>query len=143
MSNKKQIQFTDKLLSNLEEIKEKNGLATLTAVIHYCIILAHKSEFKDYIVAKGSNMPENKAKSEEVVKKATTDANTNICTKLGGEVSKDNNGALVCDYYTYNKKNRYEQKVPLNSINEDLLSRQFFPDKATVKVLQEEGKVNY
>ena len=140
---RKSMQFTEKLVANLEEIRVKNGLPSSTATVQFCIIQTYKNEFKDYVMAKKGNTAEGKAESEEVVKQATTDANTALCVKLGGDVSIDNNGAMVCNYYTYNKKNRYEQKVSLNSLTEDLLTRQFFPDKETVEQLQKEGKVNY
>lgn len=139
LKNAKQVPFTltPRLREMLEEIMISKGYPTMTAVVQQAIIEMHGSIFKDYIVAK-TTAP----KPKVVEREARTNKEEDIIKKLKG-LKINKGGTDYCLYFTYERKNRYVQEVPVDALSSDMVSKQYFPSKTKVEELQKEGKVNY
>mgnify|MGYP001810538667 CR=1 FL=1 len=145
VSNKKSKQisvgFTARHREMIEEIMQNKGYPTVSSVVQQGIIALHASIFKDYVMVK--QRP--KVSSDDAKLPSKTDGQgpfKAICEQLEGKVV-EKNGSFYCVYYTYNRRNRYQQEVPLDSLNESHVAKQYFPSKEDVKMLAKAGKVNY
>jgi hypothetical protein len=134
------IGFTNRHREMIEEIMASKGYPSIASVVQQAVIEMHGNVFKDYVVAKKirSEVPH----ASEIKKTNDTDKMKGLCDKLGGK-TVEKNGSLYCLYFTYNRKNRYQQEVPLDTLNQSHIDKQYFPSKEEIKVLQNEGKVNY
>ncbi len=136
------IGFTPRHREMIEEIMAAKGYPSIASVAQQAVIEMHGNVFKDYVMAKkGKTIPHDQA-GVEVPKTNDTDRFHGIAKKLKGEVI-EKGGVLMCIYYTYNRKNRYKQEVPLDSLSQLQIEKQYFPSKEDVLKLQAEGKVNY
>ena len=136
--------LTERHKEMIAEIMKAKGYPTRASVIQQAIIDLHGNVFKDYVMAKKARTlgtEEGRTKSE-IKKSVQTDKLENVCQVLGGEII-DRKGVAYCDYYTFERKNRYKQEVPLADIDESFVEKQYFPSKAAVKKLQKEKKVSY
>ena len=141
--------LNDELRAMVDRFINERGFDTVSEVIKQSIRVYYAKEFPAYVEAKASipRTPEAKAESQIRVKehkeKLERDRLMGIAERLGGIVKKNDGGNLVCHYYTYDKKNRYEQELPLDFLTEDLLESQYTPSKEDVLKRQAEGNVNY
>ena len=124
-------------MRKIEDIQNKHGLPTFTAAVHFAIAEAHKSEFKDYVMAR-----QNRGGEEVSKKQQSHDKQVAVCDALNG-VLETRGDVQYCVYYTYNRKNRYEQEVPLADLTDSLIDKQYFPSREEVEKLQASNKVNY
>lgn len=133
------------MLEMIEELQEKRGLPTFTAVIHFCVSDTHERNFKDY-AQRAKMSPEeragNDARKDEAKLEREIEKKKKIAEQLGGKVFAEG-GALYCEYFTYSKTDRYLQKMPLLNLSEELLANQYFPSKEVVEQYQKEGKTSY
>ena len=140
------IGFTERHREMIEQIMDSKGYPSIASVVQQAIIEMHGSVFKDYVMAK-------KARAElpaiipgrvdgETKKSQQTDKLMGLAHRLGGSVA-EKNGVMMVKYFTYNRRNRYEQEVPLDTMSEQLIKKQYFPSEEDVKKLQEAKKVNY
>lgn len=133
------------MLEMIEELQEKRGLPTFTAVIHFCVSDTHERNFKDY-AQRAKMSPEDKAEADARKDEHKLNREIEKCKKiaeqLGGKVFPEG-GALYCEYYTYSKSSRWLQKMPLLNLTEELLANQYFPSKEVVEQYQKDGKVDY
>lgn len=140
----KLVTFTPKMAEMIDEIQEKKGYISFSAVIHQAVIELHKGYFPAYVQKDSSAIGKMKRKDEE--KKAKIELHNEsligICEELGGKI-KDKNGTPICTYYTYSHKKRYEQSIPVEQLTEDLPKNQYSPSKAKVEQLQKAKKVDY
>ncbi|NIA30718.1 MAG: hypothetical protein GWP06_12500 [Actinobacteria bacterium] len=126
------------MAKKVTEIQNKYGFLDFNAAVHYAVAQTHKTEFRDYVMAK-----QEKSKKEiPAIKKQKSDAQKLICDELSGTVLEDG-GVLYCQYHTYSRKNRYAQKIPLSDLSEKLVPSQFLPSKEVVKEMQANGEINY
>ena len=135
------IGFTPRHREMIDEIMRSKGYPSIASVVQQGIIDLHSSIFKDYVMAK-KNKGIDAGDSALIAKTNDTDRFKGLASKLDGEVV-EKNGSLYCLYYTYNRKNRYQQEVPLDTLNDTHVAKQYFPSKEDVMKLQKEGKVNY
>jgi len=137
------IGFTERQEEMIREIMKAKGYGTLASVVQQAVIEMHGNVFKDYVMAKRARLEGTDGRSKDEVKKSLqTDKLTNICNSLDGEL-KEKNGEMYCHYFTYDKKHRYEQTVPLSILSEVLISKQYFPNKEYVGNLQKLKKTSY
>lgn len=145
-SKSRLIVFPEPIEDMVEEIIEKKGYPSFSAVVRQGIIELHSSYFPNYVKMKSDNSARSKMERKAEEKKAKEDMEKErllgICEQLGGEVV-DKAGSPFCTYYTYNSKKRYEQSIPVEQLSEDLVKVQYSPSKEKVLKLQEEGKVDY
>lgn len=136
--------FTDRHREMINEIMESKGYPSLASVVQQAIVEMHKNTFKDYVMAKRSRaeQPSEGKLTSEIKKSNQTDKLMLIAQKLGGKVV-EKGGVMMVKYYTYNRKNRYEQETPLDTMSDVMVEKQYFPSKDEVEKLQAEGKVNY
>lgn len=132
--------LTDRHLEMVAEIIASKGYPSRTAVIQQAIVEMHGNIFKDYVMVKKQR--NEKPDTVETAKTNKTDLAKNICHMLDGDLV-ERNGTLYCDYYKYDKKNRFKQEVLLESITQIEVDKQYFPNKQFVKDLQNQGRVNY
>lgn len=135
------IGFTERHRELIEEIMVSKGYPSITSVIQQAVIQMHATLFKDYVMAKKSRADQ-PTEAPGTKKSQQTDSFMSIADNLGGSVT-EKGGVLMVKYYTYNRKNRYEQEVPLSTMSDIMLEKQYFPSKEEVISLQKEGKVNY
>lgn len=133
--------FTERHREMISEIMAAKGYPSLASVVQQAVIEMHGSVFKDYVMAKKART-EQPAEAVGTKKSQQTDKLMNIANKLKGEVF-EKGGVMMVKYFTYNRKNRYEQETPLDTMSEVMVEKQYFPSKAEVQKLQKEGKVNY
>jgi len=134
------IGFTPKHREMIEEIMASKGYPSLASVVQQAVIEMHGNVFKDYVMAK--KMRAEVPSSSEIKKTNDTEKMKGLCDKLGGQCV-EKNGSLYCLYFTYNRKNRYQQEVPIDTLNQTHVDKQYFPSKKDVEALQKEGTVNY
>lgn len=133
--------FTERHREMITEIMTAKGYPSLASVVQQAVIEMHSSVFKDYVMAKKSRA-EQPDEALGTKKSQQTDKLTNIANKLGGKIL-EKGGVMMVKYYTYNRKNRYEQETPLDTMSDIMVEKQYFPSKAEVLKYQKEGKVNY
>lgn len=133
--------FTERHREMINEIMSAKGYPSLAAVVQQAVIEMHGNVFKDYVMAKKARA-EQPAEAPGIKKSQQTDKLTGIAKKLGGTVF-EKGGVMMVKYFTYNRKNRYEQETPLDTMSEIMVEKQYFPSKEAVLKLQKEGKVNY
>jgi hypothetical protein len=143
MSRKRlNIHINEKMEGMIEDIKSFKGYETKTETVLQSIREWHNDLFpmraKKISVAVDPTDRREQRKLER--EQEEREEKIHILLSLGGVLSPDGNSGT---YYTYDKKERYEQSVPLKMLTEDLLNYQYSPDKDTVLALQAEGKVNY
>lgn len=135
------IGFTDRHREMITEIMTAKGYPSIASVVQQAVIEMHSTVFKDYVMAK-KKRDEQQPEAPGVKKSQQTDKLMAIAKKLDGKVF-EKGGAMVVTYYTYDRKNRYKQEVPLETMSEIMVEKQYFPSKKDVEKLQKEGKVNY
>lgn len=135
------IGFTPRHREMIDEIMASKGYPSIASVVQQAIIEMHGNIFKDYVMAKSKKLIPGD-ESALIAKTNDTDRFKGIAAKLGGKVV-EKNGSLYCIYYTYNRKNRYQQEVPLDTLNDTHVAKQYFPSREDVIKLQKEGKANY
>lgn len=137
------IGFTVRHREMIDEIMASKGYPSVASVVQQAIVEMHKNTFKDYVMAKKERAAQGEGKVPGEIKKSQqTDKLMAIAKALGGEV-ESKGGVMMVKYFTYNRKNRYAQEVPLESMEQMMLEKQYFPSKDEVEKLQTEGKVNY
>jgi predicted DNA-binding protein len=143
------VRLNSQHINFVEKISEKLGMTT-SEIVKQAIRDMHANEFKDYIVTRGESRtrtPEDRAKMQmdvaEAKRKAKEDANLEIAKALDGRIELGAGGGKVVKYFTYDKKNRYEQQLPLDMMSDDLIAAQYFPSKENVLERQAKGEVNY
>lgn len=136
--------FTEKHREMIVEIMTAKGYPSLASVVQQAVVEMHSSIFKDYIMAKRSRaeQPDTGMGAVAIKKSQQTDNLTNIAKKLGGKIT-EKGGVMMVKYFTYNRKNRYEQETPLDTMSDIMVEKQYFPSKDEVLKYQKEGKVNY
>lgn len=138
----KTVYYTKKHQEMFQEIMEEKGYPTFSAVAHQAIIYFHGSIFKDYVGVRKKGM-EIKTPRAEQRKETKAEEQMAMCTALKGKVKNSETGNPVCVYYNYQSKNRFEQEVPVDMLEDMHVARQYQPTKEKVEQLVKEGKVNY
>lgn len=143
------VYFNDEMLAMLDRFLNEKGYDTISEVVKQAIRVSYAKEFPAYVDLK-REVPktlEEKVDYEDRKKalkeKKEEDRMIAICEALGGEVIVNEGGNKVCKYFTYDRKNRYEQELPLMMLSDDLLASQYSPSREDVEKRQKEGKVNY
>jgi len=141
---RKQLYFTPRLNEMVLEIQDDKGYPSFSAVVHQSIIDHHHRCFPAYTNRDKSAevTVQRKQDKRDALEKLEREKLASICTVLGGKI-KDENGTDYCIYHTYAHKKRYEQKVPVDQLTEDLSKNQYSPSKTKVESLQKAGKVDY
>ena len=136
--------FTERHREMINQIMESKGYPSLTSVVQQAVVEMYENTFKDYVMAKKSRaeQPDEGKTASEIKKSNQTDKLMAIAKQLDGEVT-EKGGVLMVKYFTYNRKNRYEQETPLETMSEVMVEKQYFPSKEEVEKYQSEGNVNY
>jgi len=146
MNPNKVIKFTERLLEMVEEIKARKGFPTFTAVVHAALIEMYTRMNPDYKATLRPESPEDRVKRRKAEKDVKAEMvrsdSFEVVALLGGQIITEA-GKEFCKYFTYSGKKRFEQKVPLNMLSNDLVITQFQPSREKVEILQKEGKVDY
>jgi Arc/MetJ-type ribon-helix-helix transcriptional regulator len=141
--------FNKEILAMVERFIKEKGYDTTSEVVKQAVRYLYAKEFPAYIEAR-KEIPKTledrvdyEDRKKALKEKKEEDRMVAICDALGGKVSTNEGGNKVCIYYTYDKKNRYEQELPLSFLTDDLITSQYSPSKEDVERRQNEGKVNY
>lgn len=136
----------------IKKIIEKKGWKTksFSRVLDLAVDELYNSIFKDYVVNRATTSaktPEQRVAEQEergeIKRKNEEEKLLKIAEALEGRVSIGAGGGKVVVYYTYDRKNRYQQQLPLSMMTEELIGKQYFPSKEDVVARQEKGEVNY
>lgn len=143
------VRLNSQHINFVEKIGEKLGMNT-SEIVKQAIREMHANEFKDYVVGRvagSSRTPEDRASrqlaTKEAKRKIEEDGYLAIAEQLDGRVETGAGGGKVVKWFMYDKKNRYEQQLPLDMMSEDLVTAQYFPSKEDVLERQAKGEVNY
>ena len=125
--------FSSRTGDMIDIFQNDKGYKTRTAAVEAMIAMAYEKSY-----------PQEKYKrTNSSGTETSTDSAELVCVKkLGGKVVDGANGK-VCQYFTYDYAERYEQEVPMSMVNDDLIQGQYEPSRAEVEELQAKGKVNY
>ena len=143
---KKTLSFSERLIEMVDEIQEIKGYPSFSALVHQAVVELHAKFFPAYArMPREVKTPVEKAQAKHALKQAeeqiVTEEQIKICTKLGGKVVKGVNPEdSLCEYYTYNFKNRYLQEVLLGELSLDLIKNQYHPSKQRVEDLRSKKK---
>lgn len=143
------VYFNEEMLSMLDRFLNEKGYDTISEVIKQSIRTSYAKEFPAYVDLKreAPKSLEEKVDYEDRKKalkdKKEEDRFIGICEQLDGKIETNEGGNKVCKYFTYDRKNRYDQELPLSFLSEDLIASQYSPSKEDVEKRQVEGKVNY
>lgn len=139
------LQTTDRLDEMIQELMDEKGYAYKSQVLMEAVIQMHTKAFPAY--SRREVSPEEraarKASEKESEDMIVMNKRIAIAEKLGGKVSKSSSGNVLCSYYKYSGRKRYEQSVPISAIDETLLDSQYSPSKEAVQALQDKGEVDY
>lgn len=141
--------FNKEIQGMIERFVNEKGYDTTSEVVKQAVRYLYAKEFPAYVDAKREipKTMEDKVDYEDKKKafkeKKEEERLVKICSALGGEMKVNEGGNKVCIYFTYDRKNRYEQELPLSFLTDDLLASQYSPSKEDVERRQQEGKVNY
>lgn len=136
----------DRLNQTIDELMNKLGYSSVTALIQTAINDLHRKNFPAYsdkglLTGKGSLTPEEQAgvkyriskTKKDIEKQEKIDIKTRICeVGLKGKVIEGEEGELVCAWNSYHLTGEYAQKLPLMSISNDLTNNLFIPSKEAV-----------
>lgn len=139
------INLTERQISMIETVKNKDGLSTMTEVFGL-LLSTYIRKIEPHYVSQGAiktgKTAEERAKDSVEVRLAKEKhiaegkfaAKKNICeVVLGGEVFKDGSGGYSCKYHTLFESGKDEAQVlPLDMVNESYSQYQFFPDREKV-----------
>lgn len=143
------IVFNEDIQAMVTRFQTEKGFDTVSEVVKQAVRVMYAKEFPNYVEAKRAvpKSPEEKADYErrkrEQNEKEEEERYLKIVEALGGTVRTNDGGNKVCVWYTYDKKNRYENELPLTFLTEDLIASQYSPSKEDIEKRQKEGKVNY
>lgn len=144
--NVKRYSFTagDRMQEMIEELMEYRGYRTLTALVTQGLVEMYREMGRDsFYVNKAKGAPTRK-KDEPVAGLSKGEKKQlKICEELGGTVGVDGSGVKVCTFYTYTHKSRYEQNVPLDQLDEELVKNQYFPSRERVEEYQKKKQTDY
>ncbi len=140
MAKKLPVALNDETEKMLEQIKSRTGSPSLNAAINFAIFETHRSLFPAYIKQEGKGRSRAARAADERAEEES--AQMEICKALDGRIEGE--GAnKICVYYTYHLRNRYEQRVSLDLLNEGMISTQYDPSKERVMKLKEEGQTKW
>lgn len=138
------------LVEVIKKLKKDNHYNSETAVIIEAVMSLNRKLNPGYVVSRAetrAKTPEQKLDEEDerkrIKKQREEDAQMVIVNALEGRVSIGAGGGKVVKYYTYDRKNRYQQQLPIDMMSEDLIASQYFPTKEDVLARQAKGEVNY
>ena len=150
MNKKKLITFTPKMEEMVEQIQDYRGLCSFSAAVHSAIGDTYARMFPIYAqkVGKTLKTPEEKVAEKESFKQAKKDleikSQLSLLEKFEGWTTIDKTtGDLIAHYYTYDFKNRNEQKMPLEMLKPSYLKNQYNPDRETVEKIYKKGEAKY
>lgn len=139
---------TPRMEDMIEELQERCGYNSFSALMQNAILDMHKKHFPAYKANSTSTAypgmtPEKTGEmkykiaesKKEAELKAKMERKANICTNhLFGQVEKDNHGNQYCVYTNYypKKEQDAEQRVPLEGIGIELADNLFIPTKRAV-----------
>lgn len=149
--NNKLINFSDTHLRMVEELKERTGLKSLTAIIQNSLILYHKSYFPAYANKENSsNVPltdtdiirnaEQKAKvklaQKEAEELAKLKPKIDMCKNLlGGEIETNEKGFKYCRFTQYGTEESKDSSmlIPIKQVDPIIAETSLFmPSKEVV-----------
>lgn len=147
MKKRKTYYLDERFLDMLKALQYKMHYTSETAVIIEAVNTLNRKINPNYAGARAPLSAEERAARNidvaALTKKRAEDAFVTIANALEGKIEVTPGGNKVVRYYTYNRNTRYEQKLPLESMTEDLLNSQYFPSKEDVKARQADGRADY
>jgi hypothetical protein len=163
------ISLTGKNLENIATLQSELGFASLSETVRACINSMYTKTFPNY--ARPVNVPspratgmslspeaveeqkKEKAKAEAERKKNLKQQRDSdklayciqICEQdLNGAVGDDDDGnPVMCSYFQYEGRRRYEQEIDIMSVTPELVQSQYLPNRDHVEKLQRDGHVDY
>lgn len=117
----------------IEEIKVEKGFTTATQVFIAAIAELHRKALPAY--AQGFRGPSEPKLSKE---ESSRREGLRICKELDGRVDGNH-----CVYYKYAGKARYEQKIPLNLLSDEMVRTQYSPNRARIEELRAAKMTDY
>jgi len=136
----KTIAFPQDTWKMLETLKPVMGQSTMNGVIFAAVAEAYSKRFPAY--KSGGPSRETKAEKEKREREELMEEKRGFVEQMDGTIF-DINGIPHVKYYTYDRGARYEQQTPLEMIDEDIVARQYQPDKKTVDNYKKTGRASY
>jgi hypothetical protein len=142
MKNKKiTIALTPRVEEMLNHLMEVKGYMSKSAIIYQGIMTIYDKQFPSYVLSPKLSPEETLKKKNEIedLKEQQVLAKQEaICDLLEGTIK---NGE--CEYYTYSKKQRFQQSEAIENLSQDMVELQYSPSKEVVLKLQKDGKCDY
>lgn len=128
----KTFSLREEMIQKLDDIQEDMAFNTQSAALQYCIAEAHSKMLRNEKRAKKITDGDGKVSIDEARRKRQEDACRLIAKKLGATLTRSGDGFLA-EYYTHSKMGSFRQRLPLMSLTEELVDKQYTPSKEAVE----------
>jgi hypothetical protein len=142
MAKKLPISLGDETEAMLVDIQARAGLKSLNGAVNFCIFEAHRGLFPAYMKTQRKGLSRTRAERREENRTQEEEDQHAICEELGGKIEGEG-PSKVCIYHTYQLRKRYEQRVSLGMLNDEMIRHQYDPSKEQVLKLKEAGKCDW
>jgi len=131
--------LTEDLFEKLKILQQEKSFSTTSATLQYCISEAFERQIRNERRVKSGGVNEEKLDIDERRKQREIDHCKKIAEKLGGTLIKSGDGFNV-EYFTHSKHGSYKQVMPLLSLTEELVDKQWFPSREIVEEYWKKNK---
>ena len=148
-TNKNSVRITlylsDTMNAMLTRLRDDRVDTSFSETIRECIRALYTKTYPEYkekitLSTKTILTDEQKETMEKLQAQKVKTKQKQICLLLGGKMNKEE---TECTYYVYDEKLRFEQTVPLSTLNENMVETQYTPSRERVKELQDKKQVLY
>lgn len=127
----KTFSLAEDLYNKLLELQKEKSFSTVAATLQYCIIECYERHMRnDKRIKKAPEVDEKTAEERRLQKEETRCRE--IAKRLEGKIIQSGDGFEV-EYFTHSKQGSYKQVVPLLSLKEDHVQKQYFPSREIVE----------
>lgn len=128
------ISFSPDTWRMLEEIKAHYGQKTLTGTQAQMISEMHRKLFPAYTTSKRPEGFTTKEEKERSAKESARQIQLDIAKQLDGVITVED-GVEICTYFTYARRDRYEQKFSVDLLTPEMVQNQYAPSREVVQRL--------
>lgn len=129
---KKTFSFPRELYEKLEALKLEKSFSTITATLQYCIIDAYERQIRNEKRVKKVGEADDKLDVDERRRGREVERCKKIAERLDGELVAAGDGFNVV-YFTHSKHGSFRQVVPLLGLTDELVQKQWFPNRKMVE----------
>ena len=139
---RKTFSLPEEMVVKLDALQEGKSFSTGSTTLQYCISEAYERFMRNEVRVKKVGDTDDKMTVDERRKDREEVKCRNIAERLDADLIAVGDSFEV-EYYKYSKQGAYKQKLPLLSLTEDAVEKQYFPSREVVEKGWEKEGVNY